>query len=181
LKKITLTFPAPLDQTILYQNENVTQEEILYTDLEGVRTKLKKELRKITRGIDILRKVGLDFFLVLDMRVEGIVIQMDGMMAWKRDAANPCIYYIYYPMDAASLASLRDVGSKFRLFGLENALKGKDLEFARIFREREFLEALRKFSFVEMKIDPDSVKIETTEVDGFSKEEELYDKPASDS
>lgn len=164
LKKITLDFPAPLTQIIHYQGQDVTQEDILFTDLEGIRDKVRKELNKILKGIDVVRKFGLDFFQVVTCRVEGIQVQMDCMMAWRRDDTNPCIYYIYYPMDAEALLTIKDIGARVPIFG--RLLGNKNLDVARILQEKRIIEALRKFSFVEMKLNPEFVIIETTEVDG---------------
>jgi len=163
LKKITLDFPEPLTRVIRYQGQAVTQEEILFADLSGIREKLRKELSKILKGIDVVRKFGLDFFQVVTVRVEGMQIQLECMMAWRRDENNPCVYYVYYPMDAQALLQIKDMGSRLPLIG--RFLKGKDLKVAQILQERKLIEAIRRFSLVEMKIDPKLVIIEVAEIE----------------
>jgi hypothetical protein len=136
----------------------------MFADLSGIREKVRTEMNKVLRGIDVVRKLGLDVFQIVTCRVEGIKVQMECMMSWRRDETNPCVYYVYYPMDAESLIFLKDLGSRIPLLG--SRLKGKDLHVARILQERKLIESLQKFSFVEMKIDPNTVTIETVEVDG---------------
>ena len=166
LKKITLRFKEPLTKVITYQGQEVQIEAILFTDLDGVKANLKKELSKVLKGIDIVRKIGLNVFQILEMRVGGIIISMDGWLCYKRDDIDPCVYYIYYPMSSEALLAIKDIGSKFKLFGLERILKGRDIEFARIFQEKKFIKSLRLFSFKEMQIDPDGVEITSEEVEG---------------
>lgn len=163
LKKITLDFPEPLTKIIRYQNQDVKQEDILYTDLEGIRTKLRKELTKILKGIDIVRKFGLDFFQVVTVRVEGMQIQLECMMAWRRDENNPCVYYVYHPSDVEALLTFQNLGSRLPIIG--RFLKGKDLRVAQVLSEKRLIEGLRRYSFREMGVNPDYVEITIEEIE----------------
>jgi hypothetical protein len=168
LKKITLTFPEPLTKIIHYQEQDVTQEDILFADLDGIREKLRCELRKVTRGIDIVRRLGIDFFDVVTLRIEGMQVKMDSMLAWSRDETNPCVYTIYYPLDSEALLQLRGVGANLPFIGKH--LKDKDINIARVIREKQFIESIQKFSMKEMHIDPATVQIDVKEVEGVSDE-----------
>lgn len=162
-KRITFIFKEPLNKVIHYQGQDVTQEDILYTDVEGIRAKVKKELEKVIRSINMVRIINPAMFDLLKFHVMKMERTFDRMINFEK--INETTYEFIYPLDMNALVQVKGFASKLgplKKFALDR-LKNEDLELVTVLREKELINAFERFSFVEMKLEQGSWKITTDE------------------
>ena len=157
MKRIVFKFSKPLTKKLLYQNLDVIQEEILYADVNGIREKIAKELKKVLKSIGAIRFINPDLFTALEYRVNGLNCSLENLVDFRR--VDDLTYHFIYPMDLAALLTIKKVGLKLGLL----KVKDRDLELVKIIREQEIISAFEKFSFKEMKLQPGDWVITTEE------------------
>lgn len=161
LKKITFIFPEPLDQNILYDGKMVKQEEILISNVVGIQDRIKKELTRVLKAVNLLRLYKVDLFKLLVIKIEGMNTSLEYMLRFDRDPEDPCKYVLLYPMDNTALLTLKGLGSKLHILGI----KDEDLIVGKVLREKQLIEGFRKFVFVDMHVEPGLVVIKEEEIE----------------
>ena len=157
MKKIVMRFAKPLTEKVFYQGQEVTQEEILQADVEGIREKIGRELTKVLKSVNMVRILNPSVFKMMEYRIKGLEHELKNLVDFRKEDENT--YVFIYPMDMTSLLTIKNVGLKLGLI----KIKERDLEIAKVIREKELIEAFQKFSFVEMKLEPNSWQITTEE------------------
>ena len=163
MKRLTMIFESPLDKVILYQGQNVTQEQILETDVEGIRAKVKKELDRVLRSINMIRVLNPQLFDMLKFHVSHLEHKLVWMIEFKK--ITPTKYEFIFPTDANALLTIKDFASKLgplKKFAL-GRMENEDLQLVKVLREKELMDAFEKFSFKEMKIEPGTYQITADE------------------
>jgi hypothetical protein len=148
MKRIVFKFSKPLTEKLQYQGLDVIQEEILYADVNGIREKIAKELKKVLKSVGVIRFINPDLFTALEYRVNGLNYSLENMVDFRR--IDDLTYHFIYPMDLAALLTIKKVGLKLGLL----KIKDRDLELVKVIREQEIISAFEKFSFKEMKLQP---------------------------
>lgn len=164
-KKITMKFHEPLTKVIFYQGQNVTQEEILRADVEGIRVKVKRELNKVIRGVNMVRIMSPAMFDLLKFHIMNMERSFDRLVSFEK--VDDLTYELIYPMDTNALFTIKDIASKLgplKKFAL-GRLENKDLQIVKVLREQELITAFEKFSFVEMKLESGTYGFFTEEVE----------------
>ena len=159
MKRITFKFSKPLTEKLVYQGIDTIQEEIMYADVNGIREKIAKELKKTLKSIGVVRFLNPALFALLEYRVEGLKYQLDNLVDFRK--IDDLTYIFIYPMDLAAMVTVKNVGLKLGLL----RIKDRDLQLAKVIREKELIEAFQKFSFKEMKLEPGSWTITSEEFD----------------
>jgi len=163
MKRLTFIFEQPLDKVIFYQGYDCTQEEILYTDVNGVRLKIRKELNKVLRSINMVRVINPAMFDVLKYHVQNLEHKLEWMVEFRK--VSPTRYEFIYPMDANAIFTIKDFASKLgplKKFAL-GKMENEDLQLVKILREAELIKAFTDFSFKEMKLEPGTYEIAADE------------------
>ena len=177
-KRITIKFKEPLTKKLAYQGYNdVTQEEILRADVNGVRLKVKKELNKVIRGVNMVRIMNPAMFDLLKFHIQNMELQFDKLISFEKK--DELTYEFIYPMDINALIQIKEFASKLgplKKFALDR-LKGEDLQLVKVLREKEIITAFEKFSFVEMKLEPGSWEFTSDELE----ESQSEAQPSSES
>lgn len=160
MRRIILKFSKPLDEKLTYQGiPDVIQEEILFADVNGIRLKIAKELKKVLKSINVVRIINPVLFTALEYRVQGMDYTLNNMVDFRR--IDDTTYHFIYPSDMTALLQIKGIGLKLGLL----KIKDRDLQLVKVIREREICEAFEKFSFREMKLEPGSWTITTDEFD----------------
>lgn len=163
LKRLTMIFEHPLDKVIFYQNQHITQEDILMADVDGIRAKVKKELNKVLRSINMIRIINPMLFDTLKFHVQGLERKLVWMVEFKK--ISPTRYEFTFPTDANALLTIKDFSSKLgplKKFAL-GRMENQDLQLVKILREEELIKAFERFSFKEMKLEPGTYHLSTDE------------------
>jgi hypothetical protein len=163
LKRLIMVFEQPLDKVILYQGQNVTQEDILMADVQGIRDKIKRELNRVLRSINMIRILKPVMFDVLSFHVKNLEHRLVWMVEFKK--VTPTRFEFIFPTDANALITIKEFASKLGPFKnmVQSQMEGKDLQLVKILRERELITAFEKFSFREMKLEPGTWSISADE------------------
>ena len=170
MKKIRMCFHAPLTKIIHYRDSahqplDVTQEEILYKDVEDIRVKVKKELTKVIRGVNMVRFMAPSMFDLLKFHIMHMEMSFDRLISFEKK--DDLTYELIYPMDTNALFTIKDIASKLgplKKFAL-GRLENKDLQIVRVLREKELIQAFEKFSFKSMEIEDGTYGFYTEEVE----------------
>lgn len=148
---------------IQYQGQLVSQEQILQCDVDGIRIKVKKELDRVLRSINMLRILNPAMFDALKFHVQGLEHKLVWMIEFKK--VSPTQYEFVFPTDANALLTIRDLSSKLgplKKFAL-GKFKDDELQLVKILREAELIQAFEKYSFKEMLLEPGTWSISTDE------------------
>ena len=173
LKRLILIFEFPLTKVIHYQDQDVTQEDILLADVDGIRNKVKRELDKVLRSVNMVRIMNPAMFDVLKFHVQGLERKLVWMIEFKK--ITPTRYEFIFPTDANALLTIKDISSKlgplkkFTMGKLEN----KDLQLVKLLREAELTQAFEKFTFREMLLEPGTWSISSDEFESDPEEIEV--------
>lgn len=159
VKRITFLFDHPLDKVITYQGHQVTQEEIFFTDVEGIREKVRKDLKGVLGKLNLLRFINPGMVQMMEARIQGIDIAFEWMVEFKK--VEPTKYTFTYPMDATALLTIKNLGLKLGFI----KLKERDLHLAQILREKELMAAFEKFTFKEMGLTPTEYDMSVEELE----------------
>lgn len=174
-----MVFAEPLTKVVYYQGQDCTQEEILETDVSGIKEKVRSELNKVIRGVNMVRILNPMVFDAFKMHVKNMEYKFEWMVCFRKISDTK--YEFIFPGDTASLIYIKDIGSKLgplkRLVG--NRLEGKDLALVQVLREKELETAFTKFSFKEMKLSPEDYSLSFDEFES-DPEPEVSDNPSSD-
>lgn len=159
MKRLTMVFAEPLTKIIHYQDQDVTQLAILETDVSGIKVKVKNELEKVIRGVNMVRILSPAIFDTFKMHVKNMEYKFEWMVSFNKISDTE--YHFVFPGDTASLIYLKDISSKLgplkRLVG--NRLDGKDLALVQVLRESELRNAFEKYSFKEMLLKPEDYSL----------------------
>ena len=165
-----MKFAAPLTKIIHYRDSahqplDVTQEEILYKDVEDIRGKVKKELTKVIRGVNMVRFMSPAMFDLLKFHIMHMETTFDRLIAFEKK--DDLTYELIYPMDVNALFTIKDIASKLgplKKFAL-GRLENKDLQIVKILREKELIQAFEKFSFKNMELEEGTYGFTTDEIE----------------
>jgi DNA-directed RNA polymerase subunit L len=163
MKRITMVFEHPLNKIIHYQGQTVTQEDILRADVQGIKDKVKKELDRVLRSINLIRVLNPAMFQVMIFHIQGLEHKFEYLVEFKKVSETQ--YEFVYPQDSNAILTIKDIASKLgplkKLVG--DRLKDKDMHLVQILRERELIDAFTKFSFREMQLNPEEYSIQIDE------------------
>ena len=177
LKRLTMKFTAPLDKIIHYQDQDVQQIAILETDVAGIKIKVKNELDKVIRGVNMVRILSPAIFDTFKMHVKNMEYKFEWMVSFNKISDTE--FHFVFPGDTASLIYIKDISSKLgplkRLVG--NRLEGKDLALVQVLREKELLIAFEKYSFREMLLKPEDYSLSFDEFESDPKEPKKEEAP----
>jgi hypothetical protein len=159
LKRLTMVFAEPLTKIIHYQDQDVTQLQILETDILGIKMKVKSELEKVLRGVNMVRILNPTVFDAFKMHVKNMEYRFEWMVSFNKISDTK--FEFVFPGDTTSLIYIQDISKKLgplkRLVG--DRLNGKDLALVQVLREKELETAFTRFSFVSMKLKPEDYSL----------------------
>ncbi|MEO0272620.1 MAG: hypothetical protein ABIM30_05980 [candidate division WOR-3 bacterium] len=152
LRRILIKFAQPLTQKVFYQNQWVTQEEILFADIEGIKERTLNELKKVLRATNTIRFVNPIICSTFSVQIEQTILKFDKMVHFKK--IDDTTYSFIYPADVKSLFQFKDIASKLGPFKklVGNKLDNIDFELLQLINEKKLIHALEIFTFKEMKL-----------------------------
>lgn len=165
MQRISFTFKEPLAKIIFYQGQNVTQYEILECDVNGIREKIRKELNKVLKSINVIRWMNASLFTALQYRVDSLNHQLNMFVDFRK--IDDLHYVFIFPSDLRALFTIKNFSEKLGPLAplMYGKLKNQDLEIAKVLRTKELVDAFQKFSFVEMHLAPTDYEIVVDEFD----------------
>jgi hypothetical protein len=154
LKRLTMVFAKPLTEVIQYQGQQVTQEEILLCDINGIKVKIKKELDKVLRGVNMVRLINPAMFDMFKLHIQRLEHNFEWLVSFKK--IDDTHYEFIYPYDSNAIFTIKELSSKLgplKKYAL-GRLKNDDIQVIQILRETQLRKAFENYSFKEMKLKP---------------------------
>jgi hypothetical protein len=173
-----MIFEHPLSKIINYQGQQVNQEDILRCDVQGIKNKVRKELDRVLKSVNLIRVLNPAMFQVMTLHIQGLEHKFEYLVEFRKISETQ--YEFVFPQDANALLTIKDIASKLgplkKLVG--DRMKDKDMQLVQLLREKELISAFTKFSFSEMQLKPEEYAIH---VDEFESDPEVPTKPETPS